>query len=186
MKMSPGEIYDLIECVEDEDDDEGGPGPGKDTTLSRLMQQRAREADMAERFLGDGKKLEVPVVVQHYYENLLALALKAHLKAEKWNVVRVPGLPQRLQARLQHYKGRKIKYNGSLEFLQPGVKKWDDLSLLPELKEELMANTVGFLNGYRIQNSKGGQHERCKPDRQLPGLRRNGGAGALRCLLQAP
>ena len=216
--MSPGEIYDLIECVEDEDEEEGEPGPGKNTALSRILQQRAKEADMAERFLGDGKKVEVPVVVQHYYENLLALAIKAHLKAEKWNVVRVLGLykdskpdysevnigpgkhvnvltqgrlllkraDSRLTVRIKFnrhgerawiavegsaaikvevkrfaaaidkevkklllYKGHKIKYNGSLEFLQPGAKKWDDLALLPELKEELVANTVGFLKRSR-------------------------------------
>ena len=213
MKMSPGEIYDMIECVGDEDDEDDEVDPKKNTALSKL-QQRAKEADTVERFLGDGKKLEVPVVVDHYYENLLALALKAYLKTEKWKVVRVLGLHKdskpdyneinvgpgkrinvlthgrlllrrgdsRLSVRikftrhgerawiavegpaaiknkvkrfaadidktvkkLQLYKGQKIKYTGSLEFLQPGAKGWDDLSLLPELKEELMANTVDFL-----------------------------------------
>jgi len=43
------------------------------------------------------------------------------------------------------YKGQKIKYNGGLEFLQPGARTWDDLSLQPGLKAELVANTVGFL-----------------------------------------
>ena len=83
MKLSPGEVYDMIECVGDEDDEEDGAPEGK---------ERAKAADPVERFLGSGKKLEVPVLAQHYYENLLALALKSHLKAEKWKVVRVPGL----------------------------------------------------------------------------------------------
>jgi cell division protease FtsH len=220
VKMEPGHMYDMIECVGDEDDDEDGDesNPREDTALSRLAQARAKRADLAESFLGGGKKIEVPVVVQHYYENLLALALKAYLKSEKWKVVRVLGLHKdsrpdyneinigpgkrinvltrgrlllsradsRLSVRikftrhgerawiavegpasiknevrgfaadidkivkkLQLYKGQKIKYNGSLEFLQPGARTWDDLSLLPELKEELMANTVGFLKRSR-------------------------------------
>ena len=215
MKMSPGEIYDLIECVGEEDDEEeAGATPAK----SGPAQRRVKEAELVERFLGDGKKLEVPVVAQHYYENLLALALKSHLKSEKWKVVRVLGLHKdskpdyneintgpgkrvnvltmgrlllrrgdsRLSVRikftrhgerawiavegaagiktevkqfaagidkavkkLQLYKAQKLKYTGSLEFLQPGDRTWDDLSLLPELKEELMANTVGFLKRSR-------------------------------------
>jgi cell division protease FtsH len=51
--------------------------------------------------------------------------------------------------KLQLYKGQKLKYDGDLEFLEPGTKRWDDLSLAPELKEELMANTVGFLKRSR-------------------------------------
>jgi cell division protease FtsH len=205
LKLSPGEVYDMIECVGEEDDEEDVPQENK---------KRAKVADPAERFLGDGKKLEVPVVAQHYYENLLALALKAHMKSEKWKVVRVLGLDKdskpdyseinagpgkkinvlthgrlllrrgesRLSVRikftrhgerawiavegqvaikaevkqfaaaidktvkkLQLYKAQKLKYTGDLQFLQLGSKNWDDLSLLPELKEELMANTVDFL-----------------------------------------
>ncbi len=207
MKLSPGEVYDMIECVGEEDDEEDGTGPQEG-------KRRAKVADVAERFLGEGKKLEVPVVAQHYYENLLALALKAHIKGAKWKVVRVLGLHKdsrpdyseinvgpgkrinvlthgrlllrrgdsRLSVRikftrhgerawiavegpvaiktevkqfaaaidetvkkLQLYKAQKLKYTGDLQFLQHGSKNWDDLSLLPELKEELMANTVDFL-----------------------------------------
>jgi cell division protease FtsH len=195
----------MIECGGEEDDEEEGPQDGK---------KRAKVVDPAERFLGGGKKLEVPVVAQHYYENLLALALRAHIKSEKWKVVRVLGLDKdskpdyseinvgpgkkinvlihgrlllrrgasRLSVRikftrhgerawiavegsvaiktevkqfaaaidntvkkLQLYKAQKLKYTGDLQFLQHGSKNWDDLSLLPELKEELMANTVDFL-----------------------------------------
>jgi len=207
LKMSPGEIYDMIECVGEEDEEDDGTG-------SPNGKARAKVADMAERFLGDGKKLEVPVVADHYYENLLALTLKAHMKTEKWKVVRVLGLHKdsrpdyneinvgpgkrinvltqgrlllrrgdsRLSVRikftrhgerawiavegpvaiktevkqfaaaidrtvkkLELYRRQKLKYTGDLQFLQPGAKGWDDLSLAPELKEELMANTVDFL-----------------------------------------
>ncbi len=189
MKMSPGEIYDLIECVgEDDEDEEDGANP----SASASARRRVKEAELVERFLGDGKKLEVPVVAQHYYENLLALALKAHLTSEKWKVVRVLGLykdskpdyseintgpgkrinvltqgrlllrrgDSRLSVRIKFtrhgerawiavegaagiktevrqfaagidkavkklalYKAQKLKYTGSLEFLQPGEKK---------------------------------------------------------------
>jgi len=214
VKMDPGQMYDMVECVGDEDDEDDEVDAPKNTVLSRIAEQRAKAADLGERFLGGGKKIELPVVVDHYYENLLALALKDYLRTEKWKVVRVLGLykdskpdynevntgpgkkinvltqgrlllsrgDSRLTVRikfsrhgerawiaiegpadikkdihcfaadidktvrkLQLYKGQKIKYNGGLEFLQPGAKTWDDLSLLPELKEELMANTVGFL-----------------------------------------
>ena len=220
MKMDPGHMYDMIECVGDEDDDDDDEqiGTGKEAALSRPANQRAKQAYMGESFLGGGKKVELPVVVEHYYENLLALALKDYLKSEKWKVVRALGLYKdskpdyneieagpgrrvnvltqgrlllsragsRLEVRikfsrhgerawiaiegpagiknevkrfaadidrtvkkLQLYKGQKIKYNGGLEFLQPGAKTWDDLSLQPELKEELVANTVGFLKRSR-------------------------------------
>ena len=218
MIIPRGEIYDVIECIEDEDEDDERFGLENSIAQSRLMQSRVKEADIAERFLGEGKKLEVPVVVQHYYENLLAMALKAHLRSGKWKVIRVLGLEKdskpdyneinigpgkrmnvltqgrlllrrgesRLSVRikftrhgerawiavegpaavrkeikqfaseidkevrkLQLYKGQKLKYTGGLEFLQTGAKNWDDLSLQPELKEELMTNTVGFLKRSR-------------------------------------
>ena len=218
MKIPNDEIGDLIEYVNEEEDGGGEISPSNNMTMSRLMQSRVEEVDMVERFLGGGKKVEVPVVVEHYYENLLALALNAYLKSEKWKVVRVLGLykdskpdynevnigpgkhvnmltqgrlllrrgQSRLSVRikftrhgerawiavegpdalkkevkqfaaaidktvkkLQLYKGQKLKYDGDLEFLEPGTKRWDDLSLAPELKEELMANTVGFLKRSR-------------------------------------
>jgi len=218
VKSTPNEIYDMVQYFDEEDEEDDGEDdevdPANSSTLSGLMQPRVKEVDTAEKFLGGGKKFEVPVVVEHYYENLLALALKAYLRTEKWKVVRVLGLHKdsrpdynevnigpgkrmnvltmgrlllrrgdsRLSVRikftrhgerawiavegpaalkkeikqfvadidktvkkLQLYKGQKIKYSGSLEFLEPGAKKWDDLSLVPEIKEELRANTVGFL-----------------------------------------
>jgi cell division protease FtsH len=214
VRMAHGAIYDVIEYIEEDDDEEEAVDPEKNMTLSRPMPPRVKEVDIVEKFLGDSKKIELPVVVEHYYENLLALALKTYLRTEKWKVVRVLGLHKdskpdynevnigpgkrinvltmgrlllkrgdiRLSVRIKFtrhgerawiavegpavvkkeirqfaadidktvktlhlYKGQKIKYTGSLEFLQPGAKNWDDLSLAPELKEELMANTVGFL-----------------------------------------
>jgi len=181
--------------------------------LERRRRQQA-ETDAAARFLGDGKKLEVPVGVEHYYEDLLAWTLKAYIKEEKWKVVRVLGpfknykpdyggvniapgknvnvltngklLLKRGETRLavrikesRHgenawvavegpvesrkevrqfaaaiekavrglalYKGQKLRYTYDLEFLKTSPRSWDDLSLAAELKEELMANTVGFL-----------------------------------------
>lgn len=218
MDIPCNQIYDVIECIEEDDDEDDEIDSSKDTSLSRAIRPRVKAADVTERFLGDGKKLEVPVVVQHYYENLLALALRANLKAGKWKVVRVLGLykdskpdysevnigpdkhvnvltqgrllvkrgDSRLSVRikfsrhgerawivvegpaavrkelkqfaacidkevkkLELYKGQKIKYNGSIEFLKPGAKNWSDLSLAAELKEELMANTVDFLKRSR-------------------------------------
>ena len=214
MKMDPGDMYNVIECVGDEDGEDDGDDARDDTALSKAVEQRLKKAGLAERFLGGGRKIELPVVVEHYYEDLLALALKDYLKSEKWKVVRVLGLSRdsrpdynqvntgpgrhvnvltfgrlllscgdsRLSLRIKcsrhgerawvavegpaagkkevHrfaagidaivrrrklYKGQKIKYNGGLKFLQPGAKTWDDLSLQPEIKEELVANTVGFL-----------------------------------------
>jgi cell division protease FtsH len=217
LKLSPGEIYDLIECVDEEDEEDGGSGPGKGEAQAGTR-RRVKVADVVERFLGAGRKVEIPVVAQHYYENLLALSLRDSIKTGKWKVVRVLGLHRdsrpdynevnvgpgkrtnvltqgrlllrrgdsRLSVRikftrhgerawvvvegpaaiksevkqfaaaidkevkkLQFYRKQKLKYSGDLEFLQPGAKTWDDLSLLPELKEELMANTVDFLNRSR-------------------------------------
>ena len=218
MKMDPGDMYNVIDCVGDEDGEDDGDDARDDAALSKAVGQRLKKAGLAERFLGGGSKIELPVVVEHYYENLLALALNAYLKSEKWKVVRVLGLykdskpdynevnigpgkhvnmltqgrlllrrgQSRLSVRikftrhgerawiavegpdalkkevkqfaaaidktvkkLQLYKGQKLKYDGDLEFLEPGTKRWDDLSLAPELKEELMANTVGFLKRSR-------------------------------------
>ena len=214
MKMDPGDMYNVIDCVGDEDGEDDGDDARDDAAQSKAVEQRLKKAGLAERFLGGGRKIELPVVVEHYYENLLALALKDYLKSEKWKVVRVLGLSRdsrpdynrvntgpgrhvnvltfgrlllsradsRLSLRIKcsrhgerawvavegpasikkevHrfaagidaavrkrrlYKGQKIKYNGGLEFLQPGARTWDDLSLQPGLKEELVANTVGFL-----------------------------------------
>ncbi len=214
MAISRDEIYNVIEGIDEDEDEDDEVDPEKNMSLSRLVQPRLKEVDTAEKFLGGGKIFEVPVVVQHYYENLLALALKAYLKSEKWKVVRVLGLYKdskpdynevnigpgrhvnvlsmgrlllrrgdiRLSVRikftrhgerawiavegpagfkkeikqfaadidktvkkLQLYRGQKLKFAGDLEFLEPATKRWDDLSLAPELKEELMANTVGFL-----------------------------------------
>ncbi len=212
------EIHEYIECSGEEDDEDGDSGPLMNIALSGQRPPRSKEKATADKFLGGGKKLEVPVVVRHYYENLLALTLKSYLKTEKWKVVRVLGLykdskPEYNEAnsgpgkyvnvpsmgqlllkrgdsrlsvrikftrhgepawiaveglatlkkeikqfaadidktvkRLQLYKAQKLKYNGDLEFLKPLTKKWDDLSVDPEIKEELMANTVDFLKRVR-------------------------------------
>ena len=216
MRMSP-ELYNVMESMDEEDIEYEEDDLNQETAQSGAT-RRVKVADLAERFLGNAKKLEFPVVVEHYYENLLALALKAHLKSGKWKVIRVLGIDKdhkpdyneinvgpgkrvnvltfgrlllkrgdsRIAVRikfsrhgerawiaveglasikkelilfaaaidetvrkLQLYKGQKLKYTGDLQFLQPGAKKWDDLSLQPELKEELMANTVNFLKKSR-------------------------------------
>jgi cell division protease FtsH len=51
--------------------------------------------------------------------------------------------------RLALYKGQKLKYDGSLEFLKPSTRGWGDLCLAPEVKDELVSNTVGFLKRSR-------------------------------------
>ena len=99
MRIPRCEIYDVIEYIEEED--------GEDERFdleNKIAQSRVKAADLAERFLGEGKKLEFPVVVEHYYENLLALALKTYLRTEKWKVVRVLGL----------HKDSKPDYNESI------------------------------------------------------------------------
>jgi len=211
VKMDPGQMYDMIDCVGDDEDEDDSP---ENRSRSEAAARLSKLAGLAENFLGGGRKVELPVVVEHYYQDLLALALKDYLKSEKWKVVRVLGLYKdsrpdyneintgpgrrinvltqgrlllsragsRLEVRIKGsrhgerawiavegpaviksevkrfaadidktvkklhlYKGQKIKYNGSLSFIQPGAKTWDDLSLQPELKDELVANTVGFL-----------------------------------------
>jgi len=46
---------------------------------------------------------------------------------------------------LSLYKQKKLKFTGDLLFIEFPEKRWEELSLSPELKEEIIANTVGFL-----------------------------------------
>ena len=207
------EDFEVVEEDEEDDEEEKDREMLHQEALERMRRQRA-ETDVAARFLGDGKKLEVPVGVPHYYEDLLAWTLKTHIRDEKWKVVRVLGplknlkpdygevniapgkrinvltngklLLKRGETRLsvrikesRHgedswvavegmvesrkevrqfaaavekamrglalYRGQKLRYAFDLEFLKPSARSWDDLSLAAGLKDELLANTVGFL-----------------------------------------
>lgn len=43
------------------------------------------------------------------------------------------------------YKGKKLRFDGKITFIESTPKGWDDLALAPELKEEILDNTVNFL-----------------------------------------
>jgi cell division protease FtsH len=210
--MDRGHMYDMFECVGDDDDEDA---PGAETGGRN---RHLKGSDPVDSFLGVGRRVELPVVVEHYYDDLLALALKEQVKSGGWKVVRVLGPDReskpdynevqagpgrcigvlacgrlllvrgatRLSVRIkcsrhgerawvsvegrladkreahnfaagvdvvvrrrELYRGQKIKYNGGFQFLQTGARGWDDLALQSELKEELVANTVGFLKRSR-------------------------------------
>ena len=44
------------------------------------------------------------------------------------------------------YGGKKLEFGGRIRFLSLSPKSWEDLILAPALKNEIEANTVGFLN----------------------------------------
>jgi len=43
------------------------------------------------------------------------------------------------------YKGKKLGFSHRISFLKPSSKNWQDLALAPSLKDEIVANTAGFL-----------------------------------------
>lgn len=198
------EDYDETEDEEDEEDEDYMP---------RREEPRAEIANAVEKFLGPGKTIERPIVMERYYGDLLASILKSYIKAKGWNVVKTLGsqpnqpphyikanigpgkhvkalargfmLLRRGQSRLvarieirwrggamlvvigsaslkaevktfasdiekstkdlKLYKGQKLRFSGRIRFLEPADKSWADLALDAQVKQELVANTVGFL-----------------------------------------
>lgn len=59
------------------------------------------------------------------------------------------------------YKGKKLQLSHRIHFLKLPSKNWQDLALDPNLKEQIVANTTGFLNRttelsrYRIPQRRG-------------------------------
>jgi cell division protease FtsH len=172
-----------------------------------------RSADIVAKFLGQGKKADVPIIAPRYYSDILAWALQRYIKAEGWKIVDVlchsrptprytdvntdygryenvlcdgrlllqkgdnrfaatikatsaataslvitsfSGMKKRAQRFAEgvyhiakehnFYKGKKLEFSHRISFLELSSKNWQHLALDPSLKDEIMANTVDFLN----------------------------------------
>lgn len=109
--------------------------------------------------LSHGTNNIVVQIIEPSYDNAFLSIICAG--ASRPAAERLFDLVGRAVTSVKPYRSKKLRYDGQIHFLQPSKVAWDDLSLAPELHDEIINNTVDFLKrsrqlaGYGVPSKRG-------------------------------